>query len=78
MRSRIVKALASQPSNMNQLASRLKIDYKTVQYQIEVLSKHKLVETPESDAYGAVYFLTELMEYFLDYVNEIWKKGGKT
>jgi DNA-binding transcriptional ArsR family regulator len=77
MRMRIVLALAERPLNINELARNLKVDYKTIQYQVSVLLKNKLVQTPNLESYGALYFLTPLMERYLNYVREIWERYGK-
>jgi predicted transcriptional regulator len=77
MRMRIVFALEEKPSNINELSKLLNVDYKAIQYQIGVLSKNKLVETPRSEIYGALYFLTPVMERYVGYVREIWSKYGK-
>jgi predicted transcriptional regulator len=76
-RVRIVFALKEKPSNINELSKLLSVDYKAIQYQIGVLYKNKLVETPQRGTYGAVYFLTPIMERHLEYVNGIWKRFGR-
>jgi predicted transcriptional regulator len=76
-RVRIVSALKEKPSNINELAKLLAVDYKAIQYQIGVLCKNKLVETPQKGTYGAVYFLTPTMERHMEYVNGIWKRFGR-
>jgi predicted transcriptional regulator len=78
MRTKIVLVLATRPSNTNMLAKDLGVDYKTIQYQIRVLTRNKVIETPDSKSYGALYFLTPYMERHLDYVREIWNKYGKS
>jgi predicted transcriptional regulator len=78
MRMQVVLALAERPSNTNQLAKNLKVDYKAIQYQLNLLTKNKLVQTPDEESYGALYFLTPLMEEHMDYVREIWNKYGKS
>jgi predicted transcriptional regulator len=76
-RVKIVYALKEKPSNINELATLFGVDYKAIRYQIGVLYKNKLIETPNRDAYGAVYFLTPVMERHLEYVNGIWKRYGR-
>ncbi len=76
-RVRIVFALKEKPSNINELAKLLGVYYKAIQYQMGVLYKNKLVETPQKGAYGAVYFLTPIMERHLDYIDGIWKRYGR-
>ncbi|MBI2185193.1 MAG: winged helix-turn-helix transcriptional regulator [Thaumarchaeota archaeon] len=78
MRFRIVTSLAEKPSNANQLANDLNVDYKGIQHHINVLLKNRLIETPQQGAYGSLYFLSPLMEHHLDYVREIWKRYGKS
>jgi len=78
MRMRVAFALAKRPSNTNQLAQELGVDYKAIQYQLDVLTKNGLIETPNKDSYGALYFLTPVMERYLDYVRAIWSRYGKT
>jgi len=77
MRMKIISALSERPWNVNELARNLGVDYKTIQYQVGVLLKNKLIETPERESYGAIYFLTPLMLAHLDYIKEIWDKYGK-
>jgi predicted transcriptional regulator len=76
-RVRIVFALKEKPSNINELAKLLGVYYKAIQYQIGVLYKNRLVETPQKGSYGAVYFLTPIMERHLEYVDGIWKRFGR-
>jgi predicted transcriptional regulator len=78
MRMKIVLTLAEKPSNTNQLSKDLGVDYKAIQYQLNLLMKNKLIETPDRESYGAMYFLSPLMQTNLDYVKEIWNKYGKT
>lgn len=78
MRLRIVLALAQKPTNTNQLSKDLGVDYKAIEYQLGVLFKNRLVQTPNKDDYGALYFLSPIMERSMDYVKEIWNRYGKT
>jgi len=77
MRVKIVLALNEKPSNINELAKLLGVHYKAMQYQIDVLYKNKLIQTPQRESYGAVYFLTPVMERHLEYVKGIWKRYGR-
>lgn len=77
MRAKVIFALVERPCNTNQLAERLGTDYKAAQHHINVLLKNRLIVTPEQKAYGAVFFLSPLMEENLAYIREIWKKYGK-
>jgi len=55
----------------------LKLDYKTVVHHLEVLSKNGLVITDDKEVYGAIYFLTPLMEKNYQLCKEIMDKIGK-
>ena len=61
-RAKIIDLVNARPSNANQIASELKLDYKTVLHHLKVLSENGLVITENRDSYGATYFLTPLME----------------
>ncbi len=76
-RAEIIKAIHDTPQNANQLATSLKVDYKTIRYHLEVLEKNHIV-TSVGDKYGATYFLTQAMEdnyvVFEEILKKIWKK----
>ena len=76
-RIKILELISSTPSNANQIASQLKIDYKTAIHHLEVLSKNGLVITDNKEVYGATYFLTPLMEKNYQLCKEIMNKIGK-
>ena len=61
-RAKILKLLNERPANPNQLSTVLKLDYKTVLHHLKVLSENGLIITDNKDKYGAIYFLTPLME----------------
>jgi DNA-binding transcriptional ArsR family regulator len=75
-RSKIIEALKETPQNANQLATMLKMDYKTMRHHLEVLEKNKII-TSLGDRYGATYFLSQTMEDNYDVFEEIMKKIGK-
>ena len=50
------------PANAHQIAKELNLDYKTVLHHLKVLTNNGLVITDKEVSYGAVYFLTPLME----------------
>lgn len=54
-RIRIVRSLLERPLNAHQLAKHLGLDYKTVEYNLRVLTKHVLVVCPDAGVYGALY-----------------------
>ncbi len=61
-RAKIIDLINSHPANANQIASELRLDYKTVIHHLRVLSDNSLIVTDNKDSYGAIYFLTPLME----------------
>jgi DNA-binding transcriptional ArsR family regulator len=75
-RAKIIGELKETPQNANQLATLLKMDYKTMRHHLEVLEKNKII-TSVGDRYGATYFLTQTMEENYGVFEEIMKKIGK-
>jgi DNA-binding transcriptional ArsR family regulator len=75
-RAKIILALKETPQNANQLATLLKMDYKTMRHHLEVLEKNKII-TSVGDRYGATYFLSQMMEDNYVLFEEIVKKIGK-
>jgi DNA-binding transcriptional ArsR family regulator len=76
-RVKIIDLIKSNPANANQIASELKLDYKTVIHHLRVLSNNGIVVTDNEQSYGALYFLTPLMEKNYESVKEILAKIGK-
>lgn len=76
-RAKIIDLVNSRPANANQIASELKLDYKTVLHHLRVLSENGLVITENKEAYGATYFLTPLMEKNYSSFQEIMVRIGK-
>ena len=72
-RGRIIHELRKRPSNLNQLATKLSLEYRSVQHHIEVLKKNQLV-TSEGERYGLTYFLSPWLEAHNDIFYEIAKK----
>ncbi|MEK6985076.1 MAG: winged helix-turn-helix domain-containing protein [Candidatus Thermoplasmatota archaeon] len=61
LRIRLLAILQERPSNANQLALALGVDYKTVQHHLRVLRENRLAE-PGGDGYGATWFLGPLVQ----------------
>jgi DNA-binding transcriptional ArsR family regulator len=76
-RAKIINFLNENPSNANQLANQLKMDYKTIIHHLEVLKKNGLVVTENEESYGATYFISPLMEKNYSALKEIGDKIGK-
>ena len=76
-RAEIVAVLKETPQNANQLATRLKKDYRTIRHHLEILTKHGII-VPAGDRYGTTYFLSSHMEenyaLFEGIVGKIWEK----
>ena len=60
-RAQIIKSVKSNPKNANQLATQLKVDYKTIRHHLTILEKNKLI-VPVGEHYSTVYFLSQPME----------------
>jgi DNA-binding transcriptional ArsR family regulator len=75
-RAKIIEALKETPQNANQLATLLKMDYKTMRHHLEVLEKNRII-TSMGDRYGATYFLSQTLEDNYNVFEEIVKKIGK-
>lgn len=72
-RARIINELNSRPYNINQLATGLNLDYKTVRHHMDVLMKNKIVESSGEGQYGTVYMLSNTMKDNFDAFKKIWK-----
>ena len=76
-RARIIENLKETPQNANQLATSMKLDYKTVRHHLTVLEKNRIISSI-GDKYGASYFLSQMMEenyaLFEEILNKLWKK----
>ena len=75
-RARIILSLHDMPSNANQLAEHLNLDYKTIRHHLDILLKHGVIVT-QGDGYGRMFFLSRDMESDYDEFNRIWAKIGK-
>jgi len=72
-RARIIKALKKKPQNANQLATLLKMDYRTIRHHLKVLQKNRII-TSAGEGYGTTYFLSVEMEENYALFEEIMKK----
>jgi DNA-binding transcriptional ArsR family regulator len=75
-RARIMDELKNRPYNINQLAEKLSLDYKTVKHHINVLEENDVI-TSTGKRYGALYFLSDKMEENYDDFQEIMDEFGK-
>ena len=78
-RVRIISQLRNKPSNKNQLAQDLGIDYKGIEHHMKTLEKNNLV-TKIGTKYGATFFVSQLFEegeaVFDEIVAKLTKQGG--
>ena len=75
-RARILHELNLTPRNANELATLLKLDYKTTRHHLEMLEKNRLI-TPMGNKYGTLYFPSDLLEENMHFFKEIWGKIGQ-
>jgi predicted transcriptional regulator len=76
-RAKIIKSVRNNPRNANQLATQLKVDYKTIRHHLTILEKNKLV-IPVGTHYSTVYFLSQPMEENYLVFQEITNKMSDT
>lgn len=69
-RARIIQKIRVRPSNMNQLANELNLQYKAVQHHIKVLHRSSLV-IGSGEKYGMTYSLSSWMNGHLGIFDEI-------
>jgi DNA-binding transcriptional ArsR family regulator len=75
MRAKVIRLVRERPSNINQMATELGVDYRLVQHHIEVLKRNSLV-TATGERYGLTYFLHPWFDSHYDVFEEIAKKLG--
>ena len=74
-RARIIWSLRAKPSNINQLATELGLQYKAVQHHVRILVGSSLL-VPSGEGYGAVYLLTQWFEHHFQQFEQICAKLG--
>lgn len=69
-RVKIIRALRERPSNLNQLATKMGVQYRLVQHHIGVLKRNSLV-TATGEHYGMTYFLHPWLESHYEIFEEL-------
>ena len=77
-RARIIKNIIAKPSNANRLSEDLRLNYKTVQHHLKILTQNRVVTNqPPGAVYGAVYFPTVEMEQSMAIFKKICGEFGE-
>ena len=71
-RAKIIHELRKRPSNLNQIASKLNLDYRAVRHHVDVLLKNSMVVT-QGERYGVMYFLAPWLEAHIALFDEVCK-----
>ena len=74
-RARVIGRLHEKPSNQNQLAGDLGLQYKAVQHHVKVLLRNSLI-LGTGERYGMTYSLSPWMEAKYDTFLEVCRKLG--
>ena len=74
-RARIIRSLREKPSNMNQLAGQLNLQYKAIQHHIRILTNSSLLVS-SGEKYGTIYSLTPWFEAHIDIFYQVCEKLG--
>jgi DNA-binding transcriptional ArsR family regulator len=76
-RARIISRIYDKPSNINQLAGDLGLQYKAVQHHIRILKGNSLLVT-SGEKYGMLYSLTPWFLAHIDVFHQVCEKLGLT
>ena len=72
-RIKIISAIRDRPLNANEITKVVGLDYKAIQHHISVLEKNNLI-TRSGPRYGAIYFVSGLLEVNMEGFDEIFTK----
>jgi predicted transcriptional regulator len=75
-RARIVDRIRKTPGNAHKISKDLTLDYKTVQYHLNMLTENNILSVVKKGSYGAVYFISEYMQANIEVFDGIWKGFG--
>lgn len=71
-RARILHMLRESPRNANDLASLLRLDYKTVRHHLDVLRENDCVMLAGHPGYAVEYALSPRLQVHFEDFEEIW------
>ncbi len=74
VRLRILLLLDKKPQNINELATELGLDYKTIQHHIRVMEKANLIKSSHK-AYGNAYSVSDMLKAHKSVMHEIRDMG---
>lgn len=74
-RAKILNLIKDTPLNANKISTLLKLDHKTVNHHVVILSKNGLIIKEDKD-YGATYRFTSIMQNNQNILDEIMEKIG--
>ena len=72
-RLRIIFAITGDPMNSMQLSKQLKLDYKTIQHNVEVLEKNNFI-IRKGEGYGDLFFPSDLISSNLPTLYSVIRK----
>ena len=73
-RIKIIELLRDRPYNINQIAEKLELNYRTVKHHIDLFLKYDLISSSKTGGYGDVLFLTPELEGNIQLYEEIVRK----
>ena len=76
-RIRILEELQSSPCNAHQLATALRIDYRTARHHLHLLERNGLVRRPVGNGYAAPYELSPSLAGRLDEIRALPGSGSR-
>lgn len=74
-RAKILNAIKERPSNLNQLAKLIGVDYRSVQHHMTILLKNSLVLS-SGEHYGVVYSIHPWLEHNFSIFEDLCRKLG--
>jgi len=74
-KARIIRYVREKPGNLNQIASGLHLQYKTIQHHARILVRSSLLVT-SGEKYGTVYLLSPWLEHHIGTFDMICTKLG--